>query len=121
MHLVGPYLTTTKYNSKQKSSKSKKLAQARADHEEWLRGIGIGKSPMPVNKHGKREGLYDIPNYKTESTVKLSNTVAGSGVKIEEKRYTGTLIKGIATMHKSNAVPIISKEQAIDISNMRRN
>ena len=36
-------------------------------------------------------------------------------------QYTGTLIKGIATMHKSNAVPIMNKEQAIDIANMRRN
>jgi len=121
MHLVGPYLTTTKYNNKQKSSKSKKLEKARTDHEAWLRGLGVGKSTLPVDKRGKRVGLYDIPDYKVESSVKLSNKVAGSGVKIEEKRYTGTLIKGVATMHKSNAVPIINKEQAIDISNMRRN
>jgi hypothetical protein len=48
--------------------------------------------------------------------------VAGSGAKVEEKRYTGTLIKGIATMHKSNAVPIRkdSKEAAKDIAAMRR-
>jgi hypothetical protein len=35
-------------------------------------------------------------------------------------KYTGTLIKGIATMHKSNAVPIIDRKQAIEVSNMRR-
>lgn len=34
--------------------------------------------------------------------------------------YTGTLIKGISTMHKSNAVPVTSQEQMIDISKMRR-
>jgi len=34
--------------------------------------------------------------------------------------YTGTLIKGIATMHKSNAVPVTSREDAIAVSNMRR-
>jgi len=38
----------------------------------------------------------------------------------EKKEYTGTLVKGIATMHKSNAVPIIDQEQATDIANMRR-
>jgi hypothetical protein len=27
---------------------------------------------------------------------------------------------GIATMHKSNAVPVFSDEQAVDISKMRR-
>ena len=34
--------------------------------------------------------------------------------------YTGTAIKGIGTMHKSNAVPIFSDEQAIEIATMRR-
>lgn len=36
------------------------------------------------------------------------------------KVYTGDKIKGIGTMHKSNAVPIFSNEQAIEISSMRR-
>ncbi len=36
------------------------------------------------------------------------------------KVYTGTKVKGIATMHKSNAVPVFSDEEAIDISKMRR-
>lgn len=40
--------------------------------------------------------------------------------KREPQRYTGSLIKGIATMHKSNAVPVISEEHAKDISKMRR-
>jgi hypothetical protein len=44
----------------------------------------------------------------------------GGTPKKEPQKYTGTLIKGIATMHKSNAVPIINKEQAKDIANMRR-
>jgi len=34
--------------------------------------------------------------------------------------YTGTKVKGIGTLHKSNAVPIFSDEEAIDISRMRR-
>lgn len=38
----------------------------------------------------------------------------------EVMKYTGTLVKGIATMHKSNAVPVIDQEQATDIANMRR-
>ena len=38
----------------------------------------------------------------------------------ESQKYTGTLVKGIATMHKSNAVPVIDQEQATDISSMRR-
>ena len=38
----------------------------------------------------------------------------------ESPKYTGTMIKGIGTMHKSNAVPIFSDEQAIEIATMRR-
>ena len=40
--------------------------------------------------------------------------------KAPDKIYTGTAIKGIGTMHKSNAVPIFSDEEAIDIAKMRR-
>jgi hypothetical protein len=36
------------------------------------------------------------------------------------KVYTGDKIKGIGTMHKSNAVPIFSDQEAIEISQMRR-
>jgi len=46
--------------------------------------------------------------------------IGGWAPKKDSIKYTGTLIKGIATMHKSNAVPIINKEQAIEVSNMRR-
>ena len=43
-----------------------------------------------------------------------------SCAKKESPKYTGTYVKGIATMHKSNAVPIVSKEHATDIARMRR-
>ena len=35
-------------------------------------------------------------------------------------QYTGTKMIGIGTMHKSNAVPIFSNEEAHDIATMRR-
>ena len=40
--------------------------------------------------------------------------------KKESPKYTGTLVKGIATMHKSNAVPVINQQEAEDIAKMRR-
>jgi hypothetical protein len=40
--------------------------------------------------------------------------------KKETPVYTGTKVKGIGTMHKSNAVPIFSDEEAVEISKMRR-
>ena len=50
----------------------------------------------------------------------LSAVGTDSCRKIEPMKYTGTLIKGIATMHKSNAVPVIDDQQAKDIARMRR-
>jgi len=35
-------------------------------------------------------------------------------------QYTGDLIQGIATMHKSNAIPVLNQQDATDIANMRR-
>ena len=43
------------------------------------------------------------------------------GTKKEPMKYTGDLITGIATMHKSNAVPVMKgTSQAVDIARMRR-
>ena len=43
------------------------------------------------------------------------------GTKKEPMKYTGDLIQGIATMHKSNAVPVMKgTDQAKDIARMRR-
>jgi len=48
-------------------------------------------------------------------------TPGGSATKpVKGNVYTGTAMKGIGTLHKSNAVPIFSNEEAIDQANMRR-
>jgi len=44
----------------------------------------------------------------------------GACTKKESNVYTGTKVKGIGTMHKSNAVPIFSDEEAVSIATMRR-
>lgn len=44
----------------------------------------------------------------------------GNAVKKDIPVYTGTNLVGIATMHKSNAVPVFNTEAAKDISEMRR-
>jgi hypothetical protein len=48
------------------------------------------------------------------------NSNEGYAPKKDSQKYTGDLIIGIATMHKSNAVPILNKEQAQDTAAMRR-
>lgn len=48
------------------------------------------------------------------------NTGLGLTSKPSPNIYTGTKVKGIATMHKSNAVPVFTDEEAVSISSMRR-
>ena len=91
------------------------MLEAQAHHEKWLESMGIkGRTRLKGVDHVNfREGLYE--------NTKLTNCIAGNGSKKGTKVYTGNYIKGIATMHKSNAVPITSGEQAIEVSQMRRN
>ena len=58
---------------------------------------------------------------KTPDIPSLDSKVCGFAPKKEPTKYTGTYITGIATMHKSNIIPITDKKQAIEVSQMRRN
>ena len=62
------------------------------------------------------EKPYQRPEQKIES--KNSGFVPVSGQ--TQKEYTGELVTGIATMHKSNPVPVINQQQAEDLASMRR-
>jgi hypothetical protein len=56
----------------------------------------------------------------TTSHIPSRDSGGGNATLPPPKVYTGTKVLGIATMHKSNAVPVFSDEQAVDISKMRR-
>ena len=81
MHLVGPYLTTTKYNSKSKKSKSAKLAEATAKHEQWLRKQGLHPEQRTLQRAFKGRHKIDLPDYTVPNNpVQLSNGI-GNGFK----------------------------------------
>ena len=59
--------------------------------------------------------------YRRESVqYRSAPDTVGVAARVESPHYTGTLVKGIGTMHKSNAVPIIDEEHMKDIARMRR-
>jgi hypothetical protein len=63
------------------------------------------------------------PNFRRDADVHYASVDIGSPsvcTAPEKKEYTGTLVKGIGTMHKSNAIPIIDEEQMKDLARMRR-
>ena len=63
---------------------------------------------------------YLRPGSDQASRLESLTSDLSSTTRKESLKYTGTLVKGIATMHKSNAVPVIDEEQMKDISQMRR-
>ena len=137
MHLVGPYMTTTNYKKKKQKPRTKaQQAQFEQSHREYnksMKRMGCHDQMMSLEDYDlytrglykpKLKGVYVAPETKpyqreTPNIPSLGNGV-GVATKKESQKYTGTLIKGIATMHKSNAIPILNKEQAIEVSNMRR-
>lgn len=85
---------------------------------------GRKKKPLPRKKSTKtafQEYKPTTPSYRRETPeYKSYSGTSGSTAKVEPTQYTGTLVKGIGVMHKSNLVPIINEEQMKDIARMRR-
>jgi len=138
MHLVGPYLTTTSYKKRDFKMTKKKQAQLEADwlqhnktaksfgepkltFEEYLdfrRGI-VPKVKIPLS----RQPTYSVkvePYRRSTPQYPSLNSDSGVAVKKPVAQYTGTAMIGIGQLHKSNSIPVFSKEDAIDISKMRR-
>jgi len=130
MHLEGPWLSTT---GKQKGKK--KWASAEAKHKaeqldrEWkelLKRQGIELEEKRRKRALTAESLSSsgyglkIPEGRNTTAHIKSVDTGGNATLAPAKVYTGTKVKGIATMHKSNAVPIFSDEEAVDIAHMRR-
>jgi hypothetical protein len=80
----------------------------------------LGKIKLPKPEFKSLSVNHTHPRYVDRVEHQSLGVVAGNTLKREPLKYTGTLVKGIATMHKSNAVPVIDEEQMKDISRMRR-
>ena len=104
--------------SNHKKSNRKSLKDAEAKHAKFLESMGLSDVGARVAKRGS---MVKLPDRVERPGVQTSDRVPACTGKKDENVYTGSLIKGIATMHKSNAVPVINKEQAEEISQMRRN
>ena len=63
---------------------------------------------------------YTPPRRGSVNNIKSLDTTEHDTYKRNTPEYTGDLVKGISTMHKSNAVPVISEQELKDHANMRR-
>jgi hypothetical protein len=129
MHLEGPWLSTSgkkkgkiKFASAEAKRKSEQLDK---DWKELQKRWGV-----ELEEKKRKRALAAEPlsgNYSLtipagrNTTAHLKSVDTGGNATLKTPNvYTGTKVKGIATMHKSNAVPVFSDEEAIDISKMRR-
>jgi hypothetical protein len=129
MHLEGPWLSTTgKRKGKKKFASAEHARKARELDESWKELL---KRQGVEQEERKRSRGLSAPSLSTSYSLTIPegrNTTAhiksvdtgGNATLKPAKVYTGTKVKGIATMHKSNAVPVFSDEEAVDIARMRR-
>ena len=127
MHLHHPALS---YNGKKKGKvKFRNAEEARRAREldaSWKEMQA--KWELDATEKRRQRALAAEPlTYQLSTPIGRSTTHAipsrvtpGASTAPVHKVYTGTKVKGIATMHKSNAVPVFSDEEAVEISRMRR-
>ena len=127
MHLEGPWLSTTgKRKGKQKFASADAKRKSEQLDKEWRelqKRWGVEADDRKRQRAMEAEPLsytLSVPAGRSTAHIKSLGQDSGVATLAQPKVYTGTKVKGIATMHKSNAVPVFSDEQAIDISKMRR-
>ena len=127
MHLHHPSLSLNgKKRGKVKfrnADEARKARELDASWKELLKNQGIALEEKRRSRAMKAEPLV----YKLTGATDRAGTAhipsrntGGNATLAPAKVYTGTKVKGIATMHKSNAVPVFSDEEAVEISRMRR-
>jgi hypothetical protein len=106
----------------QKSKKKKTPAKKIAEYQQWLDNLPTTsfskgfKKPKTVEAYKPPKAhIRETPNYPSLATSGDSCTKP-----IHGKVYTGDKMIGIGTLHKSNAVPIFSSDDAKDQASMRR-
>ena len=128
MHLAHPALSTGgKKKGKVKFRNADEARKARELDASWKEL----QKKWDVEEHEKKRSramraepltykLSTPPGRSTSTHIPSLSTGNSGGTLATPKVYTGTKVKGIATMHKSNAVPVFSDEEAVEISRMRR-
>ena len=106
---------------KHKIKNSKRNREALAKYKIWLESKGLDDKTL--KKRLKEWKGYNIPKYEPDPNYpKCSDKIpVGTSSKKEPQQYSGKRkLLGIATMHKSNMVPVFDTEDAKDIAKMRR-
>jgi len=94
-----------------------------AEYQKWKDSLPTTSFSKGFKKPTKTVEAYQPPKAYVRETVRHPSlaTVGDNCTKpIHGKVYTGDKMIGIGTLHKSNAVPIFSSDDAKDQASMRR-
>jgi hypothetical protein len=103
-----------------RTPKSKRKLGPKADREQYQNWLDSHKQKTTKTVSQKLSYSLSTPAGRETKYIPSLNTGNIAATKAEPKVYTGTKVLGIATLHKSNAVPVFNSQEAIDISSMRR-
>lgn len=148
MHIASPALTTN--NTRRRKEKLSRRQQAELeqgwkDRNQRLKEMGLPKETLeqyiewvygrgkktkdksepykPVKNQADTMARRDSENAQVNrchSTTNIPEAAKGPVSSKPPPTYTGTKILGVATMHKSNLVPVFSDEEAEAVAKMRR-
>lgn len=110
------------YTSIKKRKAHKPNAAQRQLATEW-EAIQKKYAPKKTIKATSSKLEYKLttpPGRTTSNHIPSRNTGDGIGSSKEKQYYTGDKMLGIGTLHKSNAVPIFSQDDAKEQARMRR-
>lgn len=121
MHLEGPWLSMQgKKKGKQKFRSAAEAKRARELEQEW-EALMKKYQPTKVSKmKTSKAEERTVVHREVERPKSLGEWITGPVSSKQAQKYTGDKIKGIGTMHKSNAVPVFSDEEAVSLASMRR-
>lgn len=107
------------YTRTEKSKPKLKSRKEREEYEAWLKKHQVNK-PVTLGKPVSSYQVKIPPGRSTTRHIPSVDSGFAMAAAPARKVYTGNKIIGIGTLHKSNAVPIFSDEEAKDIAKMRR-
>jgi hypothetical protein len=127
MHLHHPSLSLNgKKKGKTKFRNAEEARKARDLDTSWKeiqKKWAVEKETKKQKRALAAEPLtYNLsaPEGRTTKHIPSRGNGMGNATLVASKMYTGTAVLGISTLHKSNAVPVFSNEEAQDIARMRR-
>ena len=114
------------YNKQMKQSNNRKLCFASLEgYLDWRFGRTTVTSPVrsstramqPTRSYERATRAQEIPSLLHKE---LPSDLKNATAKPDGNSYSGTYIRGIAQMHKSNAVPVGKDDDPEDYATMRR-